>query len=223
MEEVWKDINLASLNGNNHPNLNPPPPHVPNPNFILQDFLTGPLRRDPPSSRICSAVATNRSGVCGSLAPPPPPTVNLSLNSAAPGYDYLDNSEAHFKNHHNNTVICFEGLELDSSSPCNLPSFGNKRRIEDSDNINTSNSCDRRHKRMIKNRESAARSRARKQELNLSSFLSFLAYTQQLQNEVDELHKENARLKNEQKKIYMAAASQLPKKHILHRTSTAPF
>ncbi|KAM3709843.1 hypothetical protein ACB098_02G206500 [Castanea mollissima] len=65
---------------------------------------------------------------------------------------------------------------------------------------------------MIKNRESAARSRARKQ-----------AYTNELELEVAHLMEENARLKKQQEQLRLAAAAQLPKKHSLHRTSTAPF
>ncbi|CAN1127373.1 Protein FD [Linum perenne] len=48
------------------------------------------------------------------------------------------------------------------------------------------------HKRRIKNRESADRSRARKQELPLSIFS---AYTQELELKVDRLKKENAKLR----------------------------
>lgn len=150
MEELWKDINLTDQ----YPNLDPPP-HS-NPNCILQDFFSG---RDPPCS------GHNSDNTNTPLLPPP--TI-LSLNSIPPGFDFLHNSsQARFKNHHNkNTdVICnsnnsnafitpFEGLD---SSPLG------KRRVQDSLNNNTS-PCDRRHKRMIKNRESAARSRARKQE-----------------------------------------------------------
>ncbi|KAI3725870.1 hypothetical protein L1987_65666 [Smallanthus sonchifolius] len=54
------------------------------------------------------------------------------------------------------------------------------------------NGGDRRHKRMIKNRESAARSRARKQ-----------AYTNELENEVERLKEENAMLKRQQEQVHM--------------------
>ncbi|KAL3641653.1 hypothetical protein CASFOL_012468 [Castilleja foliolosa] len=71
---------------------------------------------------------------------------------------------------------------------------------------------DRRHKRMIKNRESAARSRARKQ-----------AYTNELELEVAHLLEENAKLKKQQQQLYNAAAAENMKRKPLHRTSTAPF
>ncbi|KAM0897813.1 hypothetical protein ACQ4PT_022324 [Festuca glaucescens] len=58
---------------------------------------------------------------------------------------------------------------------------------------------ERRHRRMIKNRESAARSRARKQ-----------AYTVELEAELNHLKEENARLKAEETKILLA------KKQMVH-------
>ncbi|KQK10685.1 ABSCISIC ACID-INSENSITIVE 5-like protein 1 [Brachypodium distachyon] len=54
-------------------------------------------------------------------------------------------------------------------------------------------SMERRHRRMIKNRESAARSRARRQ-----------AYTVELEAELDKLKEENARLKAQEGSILMA-------------------
>ncbi|KAL5706423.1 hypothetical protein ACHQM5_024592 [Ranunculus cassubicifolius] len=69
---------------------------------------------------------------------------------------------------------------------------------------------------MIKNRESAARSRARKQ-----------SYTNELEIKVADLTTENKRLLKEQEELYSAAAAavavQLPKKHNLQRSSSAPF
>ncbi|WCJ44555.1 ABSCISIC ACID-INSENSITIVE 5-like protein 3 [Euphorbia peplus] len=71
---------------------------------------------------------------------------------------------------------------------------------------------ERRQKRMIKNRESAARSRARKQ-----------AYTNQLENEVSELKKRNAWLRNlKEKEILFSDPISLPIFQ-LRRTSSATF
>ncbi|PWA62639.1 bZIP transcription factor FD [Artemisia annua] len=64
-------------------------------------------------------------------------------------------------------------------------------------------------RRLMKNRESAARSRARKQ-----------ARADELEQEVMRLAKENAKLKRLQKE---ACVSQLQKKSRLHRTKSAPF
>ncbi|KAM0897812.1 hypothetical protein ACQ4PT_022324 [Festuca glaucescens] len=62
---------------------------------------------------------------------------------------------------------------------------------------------ERRHRRMIKNRESAARSRARKQ-----------AYTVELEAELNHLKEENARLKAEETKILLAKKQMLVEKMI---------
>ncbi|CAN1127372.1 Protein FD [Linum perenne] len=80
------------------------------------------------------------------------------------------------------------------------------------------------HKRRIKNRESADRSRARKQELPLSIFsFSFLAYTQELELKVDRLKKENAKLRRLLHLEFEVVGAELPKKNTLCRTLTAPF
>ncbi|XP_055809119.1 ABSCISIC ACID-INSENSITIVE 5-like protein 2 [Solanum dulcamara] len=75
------------------------------------------------------------------------------------------------------------------------------------------NSVERRQKRMIKNRESAARSRARKQ-----------AYTHELENKVSWLEEENERLKR-QKEIDSILPSVPPPepKYQLRRTSSGPI
>uniref|UniRef100_A0ACD5VX30 Uncharacterized protein n=1 Tax=Avena sativa TaxID=4498 RepID=A0ACD5VX30_AVESA len=62
-------------------------------------------------------------------------------------------------------------------------------------------SVERRHRRMIKNRESAARSRARKQ-----------AYTVELEAELNQLKEENARLKAEETTILLAKKQMLVEK-----------
>ncbi|CAH9061994.1 unnamed protein product [Cuscuta europaea] len=74
-------------------------------------------------------------------------------------------------------------------------------------------SVERRQKRMIKNRESAARSRARKQ-----------AYTQELESKVSHLEEENDRLKKqkEKDKLLPYVRPQEPK-YQLRRTSSSPF
>ncbi|KAG6500162.1 bZIP transcription factor 27-like [Zingiber officinale] len=73
---------------------------------------------------------------------------------------------------------------------------------------------ERRHKRMLKNRESASRSRARKQ-----------AYVNQLELEIEQLLEENSKLKKELKRLSMEMAAQqlYPLKNKLQRSATAPF
>lgn len=77
----------------------------------------------------------------------------------------------------------------------------------------TDHTVERRQKRMIKNRESAARSRARRQ-----------AYTNELEIEVNKLIEENARLRKEQEAANLLHSIQPGQtKHPLRRTTTAPF
>ncbi|XP_072975943.1 ABSCISIC ACID-INSENSITIVE 5-like protein 2 isoform X2 [Typha angustifolia] len=72
---------------------------------------------------------------------------------------------------------------------------------------------EKRQKRMIKNRESAARSRARKQ-----------AYTNELENKVSRLEEENERLKKQKELDKILHATPPPEpKYQLRRTSSAPF
>ncbi|KAG8662834.1 protein FD [Manihot esculenta] len=207
MEEVWKDINLASLHDHSSGDQDiavAPTRHNQhrNPNFILQDFFARPFSKDPQTRRV-SAHAQGDPALYGS--PVPPPATVLSLNTG-PGFDFLDNSDyplrptSHLPSHPVSSFNSpFEALDSSSFS---------KKRVQESDN----SSCDRRHKRMIKNRESAARSRARKQ-----------AYTNELELAIEHLMEENARLKRQQEELLLAASTQHPKKHTLHRTSTAPF
>ncbi|CAL0333612.1 unnamed protein product [Lupinus luteus] len=74
-------------------------------------------------------------------------------------------------------------------------------------------SVERRQKRMIKNRESAARSRARKQ-----------AYTNELENKVSRLEEENERLRKQKELEKMLPCAPPPEpKYQLRRTASAPF
>ncbi|XP_022880468.1 bZIP transcription factor 27-like isoform X3 [Olea europaea var. sylvestris] len=119
-------------------------------------------------------------------SPPPPPATLLTLNSSPDQLNFFGNSDS----------------RRQSSG-----ASGNKR-LAVSDN----NSRERRDKRMMKNRESATRSRARKQ-----------AYINELDLEVASLLKENARLLKQQQQLYLAAAAKLPKMPTLKRTLSAPF
>ncbi|GKV45095.1 hypothetical protein SLEP1_g52217 [Rubroshorea leprosula] len=202
MEEVWRNINLGSIqNYSANPRRQSIIPH--NPNFIVQDFFA---RSDPPTS------AHGQPTLFPSLVLPPPATV-LSLNSG-PGFDFLENSRLRSNFIPNSTSSCnclFRAL----TSSTSLGSLG-KRRAQDSDN----DSGEERHKKLIKSRESAARSRAKKKETHR---FSISAYTKDLESEVQKLKKENARLKRLQEQLRKAAAAQVNKEHKLERTSTAPF
>ncbi|XP_057467067.1 protein FD-like [Actinidia eriantha] len=200
MEEVWENINLASL----HDNLARSDPTRTNHNLALnfQDFLARPVDRNPP---------TKPSG--DRISPEPPPAPSLSLNSGTDQFNYL---LSHSDPLRSNPIL--QALPVLNGPPPNADPFDidltssdtGRKRLPECEN----NSADRRHKRMIKNRESASRSRARKQ-----------AYTNELELEVAHLMEENARLKRQQQQqqLYLAAATRGPRKRTHHRSSTAPF
>ncbi|KAF5455737.1 hypothetical protein F2P56_025284 [Juglans regia] len=223
MEEVWKDISLASLQDHSSNTLSSTTT-TQNPAFcatILQDFLARPLNKEPPTRGASSSGATELSlavetTFLGSLAPTP--ATILSLNSGS-DFPYPEirtpvgvGSNPQLQRHAGFTASSFVSsfnspFEFSCSSSA-FPSCCKKRAQE-----NVEDSIDRRHKRMIKNRESAARSRSRKQ-----------AYTNELELEVARLQKENARLRRQQEELCLVAGrAQLPKKHRIYRTSTAPF
>ncbi|XP_027362702.1 bZIP transcription factor 27-like [Abrus precatorius] len=182
MEEVWKDINLASLNDQN---TRPTTNHSNLGGVIFQDFLA----IDPPNNT--NTILSSASSESASLyrpaspapppPPPPPPLTALSLH--------------------------FDPLTPKPSNPSSFRTFtlGTKRFP---DTLPDCSLGDRRNKRMIKNRESAARSRA---------------YTNELELKVEHLREENARLRRQQQQLSEAAATQQIKKGSLYRTSTAPF
>ncbi|XP_006361944.1 bZIP transcription factor 27-like [Solanum tuberosum] len=157
--------------------------------IILQDLLARPFANNP-----------STAAAYGSPVPPlpPPPVTMLTLNSG-PEFHFFSTLNPIRQTQQKN--ISNEGLAS--------PAPGRKRHPESNNN----NSGDQKSKRMIKNRESAARSRARKQ-----------AYTNELEMEVANLMEENARLKRQQQQLCLASAGALlPKMKSLNRTSTAPF
>ncbi|XP_057444940.1 protein FD-like [Lotus japonicus] len=179
--------------------------------------------------RSCFFVATIALGTSSckstSLYSPAPPLVTaLSLNSRPDfAFDPLrPNNKSQLPqplHHHHHppskpSSPCFPinppppfDNHLPFTSP--LPCFGSNKRFAEPADYGLG---DRRNKRMIKNRESAARSRARKQ-----------AYTNALKHKVDHLLEENARLKRQQQELWEAAAGQQKKKSNLYRSATAPF
>ncbi|CAN6984610.1 hypothetical protein BRARA_A00255 [Brassica rapa] len=250
MEEVWEDIHHLNRHSQ-HPQHNHEPRfrshNHQNPDSIFQDFLNGPLNHEPtiPMGSSSNGHTTTVTALFSSSPLPPPATV-LSLNSGA-GFEFLDNqdplvtSNLHSHNHLTDVPSFNTSLE-------DFTCFGKKRGQESNEG-----SGNRRHKRMIKNRESAARSRARKQEcaslssstnllllqkkkccFSIKMFLFFFkrylvfyynlqAYTNELEIEVAHLQAENSRLRRQQEQLRMAAANQQPKKKTLQRSSTAPF
>lgn len=168
MEEVWKDISLASLS--DHPVDSILSTRNKNPNFpsmILQDFLATPINKDPPTPRT-SGVSSNDTSSAQGPAPFGPGTI-LSLKSgfgsACRCSESSDPMKPNLKVKARADVAAAPSFSSSQNSgfrgfgsPEAFPSFCKKRAPESNENSN-----DRRQKRMMKNRESAARSRARKQ------------------------------------------------------------
>ncbi|KOM28102.1 hypothetical protein LR48_Vigan499s004600 [Vigna angularis] len=188
MEEVWKDINLATLNdqvtrsATTHSNLG---------GVILQDFLARPFTMDPPNTILSSQTPS----LYGAPSSPAPPLLTALSLSSHPHLHFDPHTQKPSHPHHPpppSNHSCF-------TTPTTA-SLGAKRFAEPDCNLG-----DRRNKRMIKNRESAARSRARKQEKFSFTFsLSLIfptAYTNELEVEVEQLKEENARLKRQQKQV----------------------
>ncbi|KAH0718355.1 hypothetical protein KY290_014946 [Solanum tuberosum] len=202
MEEVWKDINLSSLQDHTTNYSKDHQHHLHDHNhqganfggMILQDFLARPFADE--SSPAASPVSA---------------TTMLNLNSV-PELHFFDNP-------------------LRQNSILHQPNVSRRKRVVPETEDNSTG--DRRNRRMIKNRESASRSRARKQESDTLFILIIIcssinlfccpAYLNELETEVAHLVEENVRLKKQQQQLLLAAAIQVPKKNSLHRTSSAPF
>lgn len=190
MEEVWKDINLASLQNhqvNNHSDISTVGKSNTNPypGLIFQDFFSNkdptptPTPPPPPSVPVQTRAVVSSSVFTAEVSSPlgdittsfgslvPAKATMLSLNSSSGcDFQFLENSgQVRGDNQAPHFGSCSLSSPFDSlGSPTGFHMFAKKRGHENDDN----SSDDRRHKRMIKNRESAARSRARKQVQSIS-------------------------------------------------------
>ncbi|KAH9693494.1 protein FD [Citrus sinensis] len=216
MEEVWQDISLTSLQDHANTAI-PNTTGIPNTSaaLIFQDFFARPFNKDPPITKASAAAhpstaEPSNSSCFGNLAPHHGGAL-LSLNSGS-GFNYLENVPAPLAHHHQRpSHQLLQGFPLnncnspfdDALAPAHVVSSICFKRPQEHEGHLT----DRRHKRMMKNRESAARSRA---------------YTTELEQEVAHLEKENAKLRRQLEQL-LAASGQLTKKPSLYRTSSAPF
>ncbi|EMS49435.1 Protein ABSCISIC ACID-INSENSITIVE 5 [Triticum urartu] len=122
------------------------------------------------------------------VVPPPPPPQGGVVGIVSPG-----SSDGRSAMTQADMMNCMgEGAMMEN---------GGTRKRGASEDQSCERSIERRHRRMIKNRESAARSRARKQ-----------AYTVELEAELNHLKEENARLKAEEKTILLTKKQMLMKK-----------
>ncbi|MBA0850350.1 hypothetical protein Goshw_028611 [Gossypium schwendimanii] len=167
---------------NDHPAVTPTANPPSFPSVILQDFLAIPINKEmPPTARSGCGTSLTEETTLFGSLPPTPATL-FTLNARS-----------------------IASVAVKAPAP-SFPSSCRKKGQE-----NEENSDDPRHKRKIKNRESAARSRARKQ-----------AYTNELELEVARLLEENGKLRRQQDKL-LASPRQIPKRNTLCRTLTAPF
>ncbi|GAA0159182.1 basic leucine zipper transcription factor [Lithospermum erythrorhizon] len=191
MDEVWKDINFPSFQ--EHSSID----HLRSSNFRSTNF----------QHLFSLSFSTSSSSRYGS--PVPPPATMLTLNTTHESHLFRSNGPLRevppLMQYHTVPKICPH-----SSKPVDFfPDSNAKKRQSDIDSSNS----DKRHKRMIKNRDAAARSRARNQES---------AYTDELELEVAYLVEENARLRKQQKQLCLAAAQQ-PEKRKFYRATSAPL
>ncbi|PON93942.1 Basic-leucine zipper transcription factor [Trema orientale] len=205
-EEVWNDINLSSLHNHQSFSLSSTADQTVRA-AILQDLFSKPSSLSSnPQTTMDSSSFPHPISLC---SPPKRPTTSPSLNSE---------SEFRFR-----FLETRPQVRVNPVVPRSTPGFPaldsplqNKKKAPQ----NGDESSDRKHQRLMKNRESAARSRARKQEPPLFESTDFCFYIL-----VTHLRKENARLKKQLTQFYMEGApAQLSKKRTtLYRTLTAPF
>lgn len=144
---------------------------------------------------------------------PPPPAPAVARKPTAPEFQYFFGGVPHHSasSAANNPLLqpsysASSGSSFDGFPPSPACPDGRRRkRVHDSG--------DQRHIRMMKNREAAARSRARKE-----------AHTISLESEVALLLKENAKLNKQYQRLRQEVeAHKGCNKLILQRTSSAPF
>lgn len=230
VDEVWKDIQQKK-NGNQerttaqerHPTLG---------EMTLEDFLVkaGVVAKSPSAQKggvapglgvdtIAPAQHDVSQHIQWMQYPIPsmqqPQQRQHQLNTMAvfmPGHvaqqPHLDSGNAILEAAYENQMIMSPSSLMGTLSDTQTPG---RKRVAPEDVVEKT--VERRQKRMIKNRESAARSRARRQ-----------AYTHELENKVSRLEEENERLRRQQEMEKMLPTAPPPEpKNQLRRTSSAPF
>ncbi|TQD97896.1 hypothetical protein C1H46_016421 [Malus baccata] len=168
MEDVWKDICLASLSRNASDNTTTSTHHPTAAAFrgiTFQDFLastsTTSSNIDPPPPAAASTVLRLNCGTRSDLKQHLLETTSATIT----GPDLLKPNPITRPTSTSVTTTTTRPNSLNNPSSV-FPSCCKKRALDDHDQNREDhhNSTNGRHKRMMKNRESAARSRARKQE-----------------------------------------------------------
>uniref|UniRef100_M4DDU9 BZIP domain-containing protein n=2 Tax=Brassica campestris TaxID=3711 RepID=M4DDU9_BRACM len=186
VEEVWKDIQQNTNGGSNNAHKEPTLGEM-----TLEDLL------------LKAGVVTETVTGLGQNIPQAGPWVQYhQLPSMLQGQSFMPYPVADMQAMVSQTSLM--GGLYDTQTP-------GRKRVASGEVVEKT--VERKQKRMIKNRESAARSRARKQ-----------AYTQELEIKVSRLEEENERLRRQKEveKILPSAPPPDPKRQ-LRRTSSAPF
>ncbi|XP_004489632.1 ABSCISIC ACID-INSENSITIVE 5-like protein 2 [Cicer arietinum] len=213
VDEVWKDMQVKKRSVNRDRKVQERVPTLGE--MTLEDFLVK-------AGVVGESFHNNKEGVDNSNGDSHSQQ-NVSQHGHWMQYHQLASVQQH-DNHQNNMMGGFVTFQvagnqvLDAAlSPSSLigtlsdtQTLGRKRVAS---GIVVEKTVERRQKRMIKNRESAARSRARRQ-----------AYTQELELKVSRLEEENERLRrqNEMEKEVLCVPPPEPKNQ-LRRTSSASF
>ncbi|KAJ4759802.1 Basic-leucine zipper (bZIP) transcription factor family protein [Rhynchospora pubera] len=231
MEDVWKDISLMTplqnhyhgssnhYHPNHHHNHHQNQFHLSNKSnsfkgMILQDFLAGPLNRP-----LSVSPPIEDPHTLPPIPTPNLPPTSLSLNSGL-DFGYLGNSLSSNSSSGDSRVTgratetssfispALNDMIMGPSSPGNILSFCSKKRVPEGSMVGG----DRRQKRMIKNRESAARSRARK-----------LAQTNEMERTVQTLTQENEKLRKQYDQLRHSIVGQQSIRNTLQRSTSSPF
>uniref|UniRef100_A0ACD5UFM8 Uncharacterized protein n=1 Tax=Avena sativa TaxID=4498 RepID=A0ACD5UFM8_AVESA len=191
MEDLWKDMSLASTPVALQYYSPAAASYRDRAAYLNQDYLQPPRTPPPPHAALSLEFTYLGSSGVGSGRAEGPPS-----NSTSSGDDTLHLPVDPF-------AFSFPRSNTSNTSsrrvaPVQAPAAG---------------SGDRRQRRMIKNRESAARSRARKQ-----------AYTNELELELAQLRRENIMLIKREQDLHarLAMAAQAPDRSTLQRCRSAP-
>ncbi|KAK9047141.1 hypothetical protein V6N11_052996 [Hibiscus sabdariffa] len=190
MEEVWKDIIPSSVNDIISTTASNPT----FPSTIFQDFLSRPFNNEPPTR------PSNQDTSSFSFLSHPSATI-LSLNSGS-GFQFTTSVSSNSAVNSRTTAVPTPSLGASNNST--FHGFGNQQSLlfaERRAQENIENDDIRQHK-LMKYRESAARSRARKQASGDIIIIRVpQAYRMELELEVARLRGENSKLRKHNEKV----------------------
>lgn len=202
VDEVWKDIQHDKNGGSTHERKDMQPTLG---EMTLEDLLlkAGVVTETIPGSNNGGSAGAGATGLAQNIPQQGPWVQYHQLPSMPQPQAFMPYPVSEMQAMVSPSSLMGGGLS-DTQAP-------GRKRVASGDVVEKT--VERRQKRMIKNRESAARSRARKQ-----------AYTHELEIKVSQLEEENERLRRQKEveKVLPSAPPPDPKRQ-LRRTSSAPF